>query len=248
MLSLHSLLGTWKHKVSRYIALTEFARSKFIEGGVPAKKISVKPNFIYPDPGFTSDRSRHALFVGRLSPEKGLETMLEAWKKVGGKVPLRIVGDGPMAEQVRSGARAIPGVQWLGTLSHDAVLNEMKAAGMLIFPSIWYEGLPLSVLEGFATGLPVIASDLGSLSEIVSEKRTGLLFKAGSSEELAERVLWADSHRGEMRAMYFEARQEFERKYTRERNYEVLMQCYAASIHKAAVWSEELVSTTAGTD
>ncbi len=226
MLSLHHLLGTWKQRIDLYIALTGFARHRFTEGGVPEHKIAVKPNFIYPDPGFCGERSPYALFVGRLSPEKGIQTMLEAWRSVGERVPLRIVGDGPLANEVRCGAATIPGVKWLGPLAHEEVLREMKSAGMLIFPSIWYEGLPLTILEALATGLPAVASNLGSIPELVGDGKTGLLFAPGSAGQLAEKVLWAASHPVEMREMYGEARQEFEQKYTREKNYELLLACY----------------------
>jgi glycosyltransferase involved in cell wall biosynthesis len=230
MLSLHHLLGTWKRKIDLYIALTEFARRKFIEGGLPAEKIAVKPNFVHPDPGFSDDRATHALFVGRLSSEKGIATLLEAWKLTGGRVSLRIAGDGPMADEVRRAAEVIPGVQWLGPLQRADVLREMKQASMLIFPSIWYEGLPLTVLEAFATGLPVIASNLGSMPEVISDGLTGLLFEPGSPQQLAEKVLWADSHAADMRAMYFAARRVFEQKYTRQKNHELLMRCYRSAM------------------
>jgi glycosyltransferase involved in cell wall biosynthesis len=239
MLSVHHLLGTWKNRVDLYIALTEFARRKFVEGGLPAEKVAVKPNFIYPDPGFSSDRARHALFVGRLSPEKGIPTMLEAWKLIGGQVPLRIAGDGPMADEVRRSAEQVPGVRWLGPLTRGAVLSEMRQAAMLIFPSIWYEGLPLSILEAFATGLPLIASNLGSMAELVSDGSTGRLFAPGSAEQLADRVRWAASHRDEMRAMGYEARRVFEEKYTREKNHDLLMRCYRSAMIRSDFNFEE---------
>ena len=105
---------------------------------------------------------------------------------------------------------------------------------MLIFPSIWYEGLPLTILEAFATGLPVIASDLGSMPELVDAGRTGLLFRPGSATDLAEKVLWAASHKLEMKGMCAAARQEFERKYTREKNYRLLMDYYQRVTRGAA--------------
>jgi glycosyltransferase involved in cell wall biosynthesis len=161
--------------------------------------------------------------------------MLEAWKSVGERVPLRIVGDGPLANEVRCGAATIPGVKWLGPLAHEEVLREMKSAGMLIFPSIWYEGLPLTILEAFATGLPAVASNLGSIPELVEDGKTGLLFAPGSAGQLAEKVLWADSHPMERREMCYEARQEFEQKYTREKNYELLLACYHVALRQREI-------------
>ena len=237
MLSVHHLLHTWRKKVDLYIALTEFARDKFIEGGLPADRIAVKPNFIYPDPGMSENRGNYMLFVGRLSKEKGVRMMLEAWRlsdHTGQRPVLRIAGDGPLAQEVRNAAATIPGVEWLGPLRRDQVMEQMKGAATLIFPSIWYEGLPLTILEAFATGLPVIASDLGSMPELIDAGRTGLLFRPGSAADLAEKVLWTASHELEMKAMSVAARQEFERKYTRERNHRLLMDHYRRVTRGAA--------------
>lgn len=113
MLAVHRALRTWD-LVDRYIALTDFARRKFLEAGLPPEKVVVKPNFVHPDPGPGEGRGGYALFVGRLSPEKGVGTLLKAWKRLGGKVPLKIVGDGPIAGEVRRAAERLSGVEWLG--------------------------------------------------------------------------------------------------------------------------------------
>ena len=99
MLTTHRALRTWRKKVDVYIALTEFARRKFIEGGLPAGKIIVKPNFVYPDPGPGEGEGGFALFVGRLSFEKGVGTLLAAWEHLDRRIPLKIVGDGPLTER-----------------------------------------------------------------------------------------------------------------------------------------------------
>src|SRR5215212_1442885 len=108
MLTTHRALRTWTKMVNVYIALTEFARQKYIEGGLPAERIVVKSNFVHPDPGAGEGGGGYALFVGRLSPEKGLETLLAAWEQLGVKVPLKIVGSGPMAERVAKASRRLP--------------------------------------------------------------------------------------------------------------------------------------------
>lgn len=230
MSGVHRLLNTWLERVDLYIALTEFARRKFVEGGLPAGKIVTKPNFIHPDPGcgFVEKHrnSRYALFVGRLSKEKGIETLLRAWSAIGSDLPLRIAGDGPLAGEVRQACQTNPAVTWLGRLTKPGVLEEMKHAHVLIFPSVWYESLPLTILEAFATGLPVLASRLGSMPELIEEGRTGLLFEPGSAEDLARTVGWMLSDGERTTDMRFHARREFERKYTRARNYELLLDCY----------------------
>ncbi|RMD64201.1 glycosyltransferase family 1 protein, partial [Candidatus Parcubacteria bacterium] len=94
MLSVHRALRTWHRKVDLFYTLTDFARRKFIEGGLPPHRLTVKPNFVAPDPGLSTQNRRYFLLVSRLSPEKGIMTVLDAWEKLGGRLPLKIVGSG----------------------------------------------------------------------------------------------------------------------------------------------------------
>lgn len=226
MLSMHRAVQTWTGMVDVYIALTEFAQQKFLQGGLPAEKIVVKPNFVYPDPGQGNGQGGYALFVGRLSPEKGLETLLTAWEKIGGRMPLKIVGDGPLADRVAEATQRLMGVDWLGRQPKEQVLKLMKEAQVLIFPSIWYEGFPVVIAEAYAVGLPVIASDLGSTSSLIDRGRTGLHFRPGDPEDLASQVEWVLTHPAELAQMRREARAEFETKYTPQQNYQILMDIY----------------------
>ncbi len=226
MLSTHRALQTWTKMVDVYIALTEFARQKFIQGGLPANKIVVKPNFIHPDPREGEGQGRYALFVGRLSPEKGLETLLKAWEKIGERMPLKIVGEGSLANVVAEASQKLLGVEWLGKQPKEQVLALMKEAQVLVFPSMWYEGFPLVIVEAYAVGLPVIASDLGSPSLLIDQGRTGLHFRPGDSEDLVAKVEWALTHSTELAQMRREARAEFEAKYTAQQNYQMLMDIY----------------------
>jgi len=227
MLTVHRALGTWSRMVGVYIALTEFARRKFIEGGLPAEKIVVKPNFVDPDPGERTSAGNSAVFVGRLSPEKGVRTLLAAWRRLDG-IPLRMVGDGPLGAEVAkaAGDGKARAVEWLGRQSHPQVLDLIKGSRFLVFPSEWYEGFPMTLAEAFACGVPVIASRLGAMAEIVEDGRTGLHFNPGDPEDLAAKVEWAWTHPERMAEMGREARREYERKYTAERNYEMLMEIY----------------------
>lgn len=229
MLTLHRLLGTWS-LVDRFIALTEFARQKFIQAGFPPEKLTVKPNFVHPDPGPGEGRGGYALFVGRLSPEKGVRTLLRAWERLGGKVPLRVVGDGPLAEEVRKAAARLPGVEWLGRKTPDEVYTLMGNAAFLVFPSEWYEGFPMVIAEALARGLPILATALGSQGSIVDHGRTGLLFRPGDLEDLAAKVEWLLAHPTELARMRREARAEYEAKYTAERNYQLLMEIYGQAL------------------
>ena len=226
MLTVHRARGTWRDRVNLYITLTEFARQKFIEGGIPASKIVVKPNFLHPDSGFGTGDGGYALFVGRLSKEKGLDTLISAWKHLGGKIPLKIVGDGPVALQVAEAAQEMQGVELLGRMGKNEVLSLMKEALVLILPSLWYEGFPMTIVEAYSVGLPVIASQIGSLSSLIDPYRTGIHFRPGDAEDLAAQVEWALAHPAEFTRMRREARAEFEAKYMAEANYQQLMEIY----------------------
>jgi len=239
MVGVHRRLHTWSTKVDCYIALTEFARQKMIEGGLPAERIGVKPNFVLPDPGskWTNAASNEAeeggyvLFVGRLVQAKGVLSLLGAWENIP-HIPLKIAGDGPCREQVESILKEgkVPSVSYAGRLSRPDTLAAMKGARFLIFPSEWYEGFPVTIAEAFACGIPVVCSRLGSMAEIVADGETGLHFEAGNTAELAEKVRWGWEHLGEMNAMGRRARQEFERKYTAARNIEMLESVYERAI------------------
>ncbi len=229
MQALHRAIGSWE-LVDRFIALTDFARRRFIAGGLPAEKIVVKPNFVDPDPGPGDGRGGYALFVGRLSPEKGLATLLGAWERIGGRMPLRIVGDGPLRDEVERAADTIEGVDYLGPREPEAVLDLMGDAAMLVFPSEWYETFGLVLVEAFARGLPALSSDIGSQATIVEDGRTGLHFRAGDAEDLATKVEWLLSQPEELGRMRKEARAEYEMRYTADRNYEMLMRIYEEAI------------------
>jgi len=227
MLTIHRVLRTWTTVVDVYIALSDFARQKFIQGGLPAAKIMVKPNFVHPDPGPGEGGGEYALFVGRLSTEKGTETLLAAWQQLRGKVPLRIVGDGPLAPRVAAVAQEDNSVIWLGRQPKADVYALMKRARMLIVPSVCYENFPVVIAEAYAIGRPVLASARGSLAALVDDGRTGLHIQPGDSQDLAAKAEWAWTHPLEMARMGLEARQEFERKYTAERNYQMLSEIYS---------------------
>jgi glycosyltransferase involved in cell wall biosynthesis len=230
----HRALGTWRDKVDLYIALSEFARQKFIEGGLPPDRIVVKPNFVDPDPGPKQDAGAYALFVGRLSAEKGLNVLLSAWKRLRDAIPLRIAGDGPLRNELSIHARTkgMRGVELLGQIAPQAIASLMRGARFLVLPSLTYENFPLTVAEAFACGVPVIASRLGSLAEIVTDGLNGLHFSPGDPEDLAAKVGWAWKNPRELSAMGRAGRHEFEEKCTPAANYKRLMQIYSQAIAK----------------
>lgn len=231
MLAAHRTMGTWARNVDCYIALTEFARRKSIASGLPGSKVFVKPNFIASDPGINTEDRRHALLVGRLSPEKGVKTLVSAWQRLQNPIPLQIIGDGPMRASLQAEVESrFPSVQIRGQLTREQTLKALKGARFLIFPSVWYEGFPMIIAEAFACGVPVICSHLGSMMEIVDDRRTGLHFQVGDAEDLAEKVEWAWAHPEQMAEMGRAARREYEARYTAERNYSLLMDIYHGAV------------------
>jgi glycosyltransferase involved in cell wall biosynthesis len=231
MQTFHRWKGTWQREVDIYITLSEFGRRKFIEGGLPAGKLVVKPIFSDPDPGLGKGGGDFAVFVGRLTGEKGIALLLQAWPKIFAAtgVRLKIIGTGPLRDEVAAGAKSAEGLEYLGRLeSQKAVYDLMGEAKALIFPSVWYEGQPRTIVESLAKGTPVLASRLGTMPEMIADGRTGMLFEAGNAEDLIRKAqaLFA-APGGEMRAA---ARKEFEARYTAEGNYPQLMGCYEAAL------------------
>jgi glycosyltransferase involved in cell wall biosynthesis len=228
MIEVHRRKKTWMEMVDCYIALTEFARQKMIQSGLPAEKIQVKPNFVLPDPGPRTGSGDYALFVGRLVDLKGVGTMLAAWSKLPASIPLVIAGDGPFRPEMEKliSTYNLKNVDYRGRLSRPQTLATMKGARFLMFPSEWYEGFPVTIAESFACGVPVLCSRLGSMQEIVEDGVTGLHFNPGDADDMADRVQWAWSHPQEISTMGFSARAEFEAKYSAERNFGMLTAIY----------------------
>jgi len=221
MLALHRALGTFSNKVSQFIALNEFCRRKFIEGGLPADRISVKPNFVDIEPSAEGPRAG-GLYVGRLSAEKGIGVLVEAAAHLPKAFKIGVYGSGPEQANAEKSSNLV----CYGWRSSDELQVAMRNAEFLVMPSLWYENSPRALIEAFASGLPVIASRIGALGELVQDGRTGLLFEAGSSRDLAEKMLWASSHPAEMRRLGKSARAEYESRYSPEPNYEQLMAIY----------------------
>jgi glycosyltransferase involved in cell wall biosynthesis len=229
MTAAHRLLGTWRNAVDVYIAPSDFSRSKLVEGGLPADQIVVKPNFVHADPGPGSGNGGYAVYVGRLSAEKGVETLLKAWCRLGGTLPLKIVGDGPLAASVHE-ASMRGGIHWLRSVSHETVLDVIGDAAFLILPSQCYETFGRVVVEAFAKGTPAIVSGMGAMAELVDDGHTGLHFKPGDAEDLVIQIrrLLADPLKlGQMREA---ARRKFVQRYTADANHRMLMAIYERAL------------------
>jgi glycosyltransferase involved in cell wall biosynthesis len=228
MLEYHRRRKTWTDSVSYFIALSEFARGRFIAGGLPAERIVVKPNFVDPDPGSGSGERNYAVFVGRFSPVERMLTVFRAWERLKNRVPLLIVGGGPERREMEAEAerRNLSAVRFLGVLPNPQTIAIIQAARFLVLPSEWYENFPVTIAEAFACETPVICSALGSMKEIVTDGVTGLHFTPGDAVSLAEKVALAWDSPLRMREMGAAARAEYLARYTAEQNYLQLMGIY----------------------
>jgi len=236
-LTAHRLARSWQRHVTAYIALTEFARQKFVENGFDSCKMHVKPNFIRLDPGIGSGNGGYALFVGRLTEEKGIVTLLRAWKQLGDGFQLEIIGEGPLSSDVMAAQLTMSNLRWHGWLPKDQVLARMQRAKMLIIPSEWYEGFPVTLLEAFATGLPALVSRIGSLAGLVEEEKTGVQFETGNAAELADKVRFLFTNPDLLWQMRRACREEYEKKYTAEANYAILTGIYGTALNTQCVSS-----------
>lgn len=231
MLAVHRVAGTWQRRVSRFIALTQASRAVFVQAGLPAQRLCVKPNFVGdPGPAGTGVR-RGVLFVGRLSPEKGLGPLLEAarhWPPG----TLTVVGDGPLADRVRQ----TEGVTWLGVQPPTQVAQAMRTAQLLVLPSICQEQFPRTLVEAYAASLPVVANQLGALAELVEDGVTGALVPVGDAPALARKVAALLADPPLLDRLGRQARQRYEALYTPQRNH--------AQLH--AIYEEAIAARAAG--
>lgn len=242
MLAVHRARRTWHRDVDAFIALTEFGRDRFIAGGLPADRLVVKPNFAsdvgdpHADESMTRRRFANGpvLFVGRLAPEKGIRALLAAWHRVDRGRQLRIVGGGPLVDDVRTATVATPGITFVGPVSRDEVQAEMRSAAVMVFPSEWYEGMPLSLIEAFAAGLPVVASRLGAMESMIEDGRSGILVGPGDPEALAAGIARALADPSGLAAMGRAARSIYLDTYAPEPNYARLAAIYRSAVARRA--------------
>ena len=219
--------GTYSRGIATYLALTEFQRRLMVSGGLPAGRIRVIPNFVEPDPGAGTGLRSGLLFVGRLSEEKGIRALVGAAARLPGTVSA--AGGGPLAPIVAD-AHAAGSLRYLGPLTPPAVADEIRRAVALLLPSVWFEGLPVVLIESYASGTPVIASEIGSLAEVVEDGVTGLLAAPGDAADLAERMRWAVAHPREMAGMGANARARYESRYRGSVHLEALLDAYGSAL------------------
>ena len=237
-IALHRALRTWDKVVNAYIALTDFQKELLIKAGLPEKKIHVKPNF-YPEipvPVSWTDRENKAIFLGRLSEEKGVEPLVRAWAAMGVEAPrLEIIGDGPMKaflERLINNLQCGSQIRLIGSLSHKDAMSRLRTSRLLVLPSVWFEGFPMVIGEAFALGVPVAASKIGPFPSLVKETGAGVLFEPGDIVSMATIIQTFLKNVSALHASAGNARSEFLDKYTAARNYDILRDIYATAIEE----------------
>jgi glycosyltransferase involved in cell wall biosynthesis len=233
MIAAHAVMRTWTNVIDRYYCPASFTRAKFIEGGFPGDRIAVKPNFVYPDPGVGQGRGGYAVFAARLSPEKGLKTLLDAWSRLKNPIPLKIAGDGPEGPLARDFAAAHPHVEWLGFIPLKQLMPLIADAAVMITPSTWYETFGRTIIEAFASGTPVIATRMGAMAELIDEGKNGFLFERADAAELTTRVEDLLSDPARLQAMRRSAREKYELHYTPAANYRHFETLFAETLEAA---------------
>ncbi|MDO9084682.1 MAG: glycosyltransferase family 4 protein [Anaerolineaceae bacterium] len=231
MQGVHKWISTWNSKVDIFIALTDFSRSKLIQNGIKEKLIKVKPNFVIDEFSQFNFKGTYALFIGRLSEEKGVNILLEAWAELENDISLKIIGDGNLSETVDFFCKNHPSVEWLGRQSHDFVMEILSQAKVLIVPSICYEGMPRAIIEAFSLGKPVIASRIGGIENMISEE-VGYLVNPGDKNALVNEVREFLENKDLVIKKSYAARNEYLNKYTPEKNFDLIMDIYQKAIRK----------------
>lgn len=221
-------------KVKCYIVLGEFSRKIYTLNGVPEEKVSIKSNFLEFDPGVSFSEGKYGLFIGTLQEYKGIRTLINAWRDVDGDFPLKIIGEGPLRVELEKATQG-NNIEFLGQKSLSEVLDYIKKALFVIVPSECYETGVRVIIESFACGVPLVASDHGAMKELITDHKTGLLFTPKDSRDLTAKINYLINNRDATKKMGFNARKEFEVKYTEEKNYNYLINIYRSIMKNSNV-------------
>jgi glycosyltransferase involved in cell wall biosynthesis len=233
MLVMHRLMRTWQTKVDYFVVPLNFVKEKLRQGGIAEEKIAIRPYFAPAAAPAGDGSGDFALFMGRLAPDKGIRTLLRAWKILSAPIKLMIVGDGPLRSEIEAAAAADRRITAIRSLPYDDAMRVIRQARFFILPSEWYEGLPRVIIESFAAGTPIVAAKIGAASEAVTEGINGLHFRPGDAGDLAARVNWLHAQPEILRRMRRNARAEYEGHYTPDRNYHITLDLYGRAIEQS---------------
>ena len=228
---IHKLFNTWQNKIHTYITLNEFSRAKLLHSSlnIPAARMITKPNFV-PDPGEGSmKRENFFLFAGRIVKEKGVYVLAKAFSNMP-EHKIIIIGDGPEKDLLQAQFKSYPNIFFEGQMEKKMVTGYMKRCHAFICPSIWYEGAPLTIIEAFATGTPVIASRLGSMAESITDGFNGLHFTAGDADDLCAKIRLLVKETENNSLLYQNARQTYLEKYHADIHYNAILKIYENAV------------------
>lgn len=229
MLTFHHWMGTWQTKIDVFLCSTSFYRDLFVRAGFPSDKIVVMPHFVQEgtQADWTAKTGEYALFVGRLDPEKGVRTLLEAWRHVG--LPLKIRGAGRLNDWARQfvDQHGLVKIEFVERMDARELSDLIGNARFLVMPSEgYYETFGMVIIEAYSRAVPVVAANIGVVPELVSDKQTGLLFEPGNALDLAEKASWMWAHPAEARAMGRNGLNTYKERYTPDQCYRTLIGVY----------------------
>lgn len=230
----HKKIGTWD-RIDRFIVPSRVVKELYTKTrnyiNLPAEKFVVKPNFSMPYEKNSPTRNNHFLYVGRLSEEKGITNLLDAFSE--SPYEVMIAGTGPLWKTVSEVSKRFPNIRYVGVLDKESVLNALSICTALVVPSICYETFGMVVTEGLSCGCPIIASDIGSPSEIVQEGVTGFLFKAGDKQSLCNALdRWQKLSEHEKKDIQENCRSNYQNMYSPEKNWDQLLSIYESVMNK----------------
>ncbi len=229
----HGFMGYYKN-VDKYIAVSHFYKQKMIEAGFPENKINYLPNYIDASEFNHQDEDKgYMLYFGRLSEEKGIATYLDS-AIINSDIPYYIVGTGPLEEELKEQAKKaqIDNVHFLGFKSGEELKTLLSQSTCVVVPSEWYENCPMTVLEAFASGRPVIGAQIGGIPELIEKSVDGFLFQPGNTEQLTDKIRWIWDNRDKAQQMGLQGRKKIEEKFNAKSHYEGLMAIYNSVISK----------------
>jgi glycosyltransferase involved in cell wall biosynthesis len=217
--------------VDKFITFTEFTKSELLRSGLPEEKFVIKPNFLINKPFNIQDfnRKNEAIFASRISDEKGIKTLVKAWKNINTRI--NIFGDGPLLDNLKKANKTNESLIFHGPRDRSFIENMIPKAKFMVFPSEWYECMPMTILESFRAGTLVIASNIGSIKHIIKDEFNGILFKPGNSKDLTDKINWSLNNPNECNKITKNALNDFNKKYDDKTNYQQLIKIYKECIN-----------------
>lgn len=236
LIEFHKKNSTWYTQVDKFICLTDFAKRIFMDWGLPENLLAVKPNFVQDPyrkfPDLNPDFKREGfLFVGRISKEKGVEDLIRTWINYDLEIPLNIIGDGELKNNLQEISKKNKYINWIGYQNKENVYLWLTKVKALILPSIWFEGFPMTLAEAMAAGTPSIVSNIGSQHTIIKDGISGLHFNVSDQKDLMEKVISLDENPEQVTKLSEGARSIYLNQFTEQVNYGQLLNIYKSVIN-----------------